>query len=556
MLKMKKFSVVLVLISFIFLAIAFAGSASAAQSSTPSVCCEKTKDNAYCINTNQDQCAVNFRSAPTACPAASFCALGTCYDSSEGICMENTPRSVCDSNGGTWSEKASSELEQCQLGCCILADQVAFIPKVRCMRLSSLYGVSVDYRFNIKSETECINFARNQDYGACVFQEDFQTKCRFTTREDCKGTESYVINGSVSKDARRFYKDYLCSAEELNTVCARQVSTGCFGGDVYWLDSCGNRENAYSSDKDKSWNKGRILNKNLICVPNKGDDSNCGNCDYLLGTRCAVYDRGKTSQSKPTYGTNICQATQCKDRDGNIRKNGESWCVYEGPVGNTQDVVGSRHYREICMDGKIVLEPCDDFRQEICMQDSIPTTAGDFSAAACRVNRWQDCTTQDVKNCENKDKRDCKWVAMPKSTSPNTAMCVPEFPPGLKFWESGNSSDAETVCGQATLTCRVMFKKKIWEVWSAYDINERSAKCKSHEGTNCDCLDDSWAVKANNLCKSMGDCGSYVNVAGKIGDSGYIWKIDGRNKEFDLGDQQQILALGKRVGVQTVQNLK
>jgi len=499
--------------------------------------------------------------------------LGTCYDSEEGICMERTPQRVCNDNGGTWDTRKVEQIPQCQLGCCIIADQAAFVSLVRCKRLSTLFGIEIDYRTNINNEVSCIAEAQSQDMGACVYERDFERTCEFTTRGDCGVDERIeAVNGTnISLSSQRtFYEDFLCSAEELNTACAKQISTTCYQGDVYWMDSCGNRENIYSDDKARSWSFGKVANADEICSANDGSNINCGNCDYLLGSRCAEYDK---YLSGPKYGDNYCQKTECIDGNGDKRINGESWCVYDDGSGNGGDRVGSRYFREICVDGEVRVEPCADFRNEICLEGSIETSAGDFGTAACRVNRWQDCVVQgDEDDCNNIDKRDCLWLpsvtgmvlgrgqskgnggfsnpssggdmfSNPTATGMVTApvtgaflglggdeekeeegemvtnrpngICVPNFPPGLEFWEK---SSAQQICGQANAKCTVVYEEGL--------LGGR----KIVEGGEC--LENDWALSANRVCAGLGDCGGYVNYQGVYTDNGYKWVVDGYDKEF------------------------
>ncbi len=539
--------------------------------SDASFCCEKTVDGAWCINDKEVNCDSSYLSAPTSCETTSYCRLGTCYESEEGICMENTPQRVCNDYGGTWDARDISEVPQCRLGCCIIADQAAFVPLVRCKKLSTLFGVSNDYRSGITDEVSCIATAQAQDVGACVYEKDFERVCEFTTRGDCgAGERVETVNGSevVLSGERTFYKDFLCSAEELNTACAKQTGTTCYKGDVYWTDSCGNRENVYSSDKVKSWNSGKVLGEDSICKANDGSAIDCGNCDYLLGTRCSAWDG---YVGGPKFGDNYCKKTECVDRNGDARMNGESWCVYDSLVGNGGDMVGSRYFREVCVDGEVHVEPCADYRNEVCLEDSIETSAGEFGTAACRVNRWQDCVLQiDKDDCSNIDKRDCIWVSSvtgmnigggtqsgvftnPTSTTafsnptasgsftgnvvaPVTGkgifggeeeekiettttnrpdgICVPNFPPGLKFWDG----TAQQNCGIASAKCVVVSEKGLIG-------GEKITQGK-------ECLDESWALDANRVCTTLGDCGGYVNYRSKYTDDGYAWKIDGVKSEF------------------------
>lgn len=489
-------------------------------SSDPSTCCEKTVDGASCVNTDESQCAPGSRSSPTSCETTSYCKLGTCYDSGEGICMENTPQSVCSDNGGLWDARSANEVPQCQLGCCIIGDQASFVPLVRCKKLSSFFGMENNYRTDINSEVACIAAAQSQDKGACVFEKDFERICEFTTRSDC-GASDNVEGINETSSGKTFYKDMLCSAEELGTACARQTSTTCNGEDVYWTDSCGNLENAYSSDKSKSWNNGRVLEADAVCDPNSDANTDCGNCDYLEGTRCAEWD-GVLGLGSPADSDYYCQKTECIDRNGDSRLNGESWCVNDPLSGQGLDPAGSRYFREICVDGDVTVEACADYRNSICIEGKIETASGnDFGTAACRVNRWQDCTLQLGKSdCENNDIRDCKWVSSVEGLMSNgrrmeSGVCVPNNSPGLDFWEDGG---AKNVCGAVSARCDVLYEKGLLDSW---DVAE-----------NGECLSDEWALSVNRACSAAGDCGGYVNYQEEFTDDGYSWKINGERKRF------------------------
>jgi hypothetical protein len=574
----NKFLFYMILLVFIVLSISF----STSNLSYPSMCCEKNKNGVWCINELEDDCDSSYRMAPSSCSSTSYCRLGTCYDSSEGICYENTPQRVCEESKGTWDPRPLKEVPQCQLGCCIIADQAAFVPLVRCKKLSTYFGVQSDYRTDVGSEMECIILANSQDMGACVYEKEFQMVCDFTTRKECGADESI---GSLSSQyqtssQRTFHKDYLCSAEELNTICARQTTTGCYQGKVYWFDSCGNRENVFSSDRTLSWNKGKVLDPDLICSPNDGNDPNCGNCEYLLGSRCEAR-HGLLSGSQA-----YCQKTECTYKDSNGEshsyKNGESWCINDGFSGDGLDKVGSRYYRMVCIDGEIRVEPCADYRNEVCYQSKMPTSKDDYSVSACRVNRWQACIgITDANQCLNQDKRDCMWLPSPTGliigninneetsssnigsssqssqfTNPTSSqsigsaapitgaiifsepqkqdnettitnreygVCVPRYSPGLQFWDESS----ENVCSLISARCVVEYK--------------RGAFSKEWECTdNCHCLESQWAIDLNRICTSQGDCGAYINYIGKFTDSGYEWLSASGKKAFKTGDESYI----------------
>ena len=167
-------------------------------SAESSYCCEKTNYGAYCQNEPVEKCdtSVNpstgeeYKKAPTSCELTSYCKLGTCINNEEGTCLPNTPQKVCENSGGYWDKKPLDELPQCQLGCCLIGDQAAFVTQTRCKALASMYGIEGDYRGNIQNEVECIASSNPDVKGACVYEEDYVNKCRFTTKEDCQSMSS------------------------------------------------------------------------------------------------------------------------------------------------------------------------------------------------------------------------------------------------------------------------------------------------------------------------------------------------------------------------------
>lgn len=569
---MKKVEIIFSLVLFFSFAITFVSSQSVL--SEPSFCCERTVDGAYCLNAEASQCAEGYKSSPTSCETTSYCKLGTCYDSEEGVCMENTPQVTCEEGGGTWDAREINEVAQCQLGCCIISDQAAFVPLVRCKRLSTFFGVENNYDSTITSEVACIAEAQGQDMGACVYEEEFELVCEFTTRADCGAEEGVLSIEEESGNNRRFYKDMLCSAEELNTNCARQASTTCHNGDVYWMDSCGNRENVYSANKEISWNGGRVAEPEEVCDPSDGTDSSCGNCDYYQGTRCEEWD-GLLGVGRPAGSDHFCQRTECVDRFGNERINGESWCVYDSDVGLGLDKVGSRHFREVCVDGDVRVEPCADFRNEICLQGEIEIAGGDlFGTSGCRVNRWRDCILQtEEEDCTNIDRRDCMWITdtptglvIGSDEEGSSGQTIQYSNPTNNPGSSGNTNqngggdfsnptftgnaiapitgnavvgegeERQTVGNRDDGVCLPMYPPGL-DFWGGENTQETcglaTSECvvKYEKGLlggseiveGKECLEEEWAMQANRICSAMGDCGGYVNFVDVYTDEGYNW---------------------------------
>jgi len=478
-------------------------------------CCEKTGYGAWCQNEAKEKCDSDYRKTPTSCDATSFCRLGCCYDSNEGICMINTPQKVCQDNNGIWQENKDCEIPQCDLGCCVLGTQAAYVSLQRCKKLSGFYGLHTDFRTNIGNEFECIAIAQSQDQGACVYEDNnFQRQCKFTTRGNCAGLKTG--NSSVSSDTE-FHKDYLCSADELGTSCGKTKQTTIIEGkdEVYFLDSCGNVANIYDAgkvDDELYWTK--IVSKEDSCGAGKSNanSADCGNCDYFLGSIGKLYSRTR-DRRRAKYGDYICRDLSCRDDEGKKRMNGESWCVYDE---KGKDVVGARHFRKSCFAGEITIEACEDFRNEQCVEAEIETSEGKFSSASCIKNKYQDCIAQDnKKDCENIDKRDCRWYPDYEIFNSTDGACLPEINPGLNFWEE--ESDAKAHCALASKECVVTYEKDLFGDW----------KCED----NCECLKDSWIDKQLQVCERIGDCGAKINFLGVKGnDKGYEYskeKISG-----------------------------
>lgn len=181
--------------------------------------------------------------------------------------------------------------------------------------------------------------------------------------------------------------------------------------------------------------------------------------------------------------TELCDGQPCKDCDD--RKHGETWCIYDGVTGQGFDRVGSRHFKQSCINGKIYTEECRDFREELCTAQE---------KAVCRENRWQDCALQsNPQDCENSELRDCTWHWELKDTKDLPApRCGPYVPPGFRFW----NGDGYNICALGN------------------DIGE----CKD-EKTYCPSNWNNWAAF---YCYSLGDCGNYRNYLGEVTEVGFF----------------------------------
>jgi hypothetical protein len=459
-----------------------------------SYCCEKTKDGAWCQNDVATNCDTSFLKTATSCEATSYCKLGCCYDSQEGTCDQNTPQRVCNDSDGVWAEGASCEITQCTLGCCLIGDQASFVTQTRCKKLASLYGLEIEFRTDLSDEISCIAAATSEVKGACVFEEEYVTTCEFTTKSKC----SELGNN----DTATFHEGYLCSSDSLGTICGPTEKTTCVEGsdEVYFVDSCGNLANIYDASKINEKNYwSEIYGKEDSCNygSSNSESRTCGNCDYYLGSLCR---EAKISEN-PSYGDYLCSDLGC-ELDGEKYQHGESWCA--DSAGIEKNLPGSKYFRLVCYAGEVTVEPCAEYRQEVCLQSDV----SGFKYAACRINKWQDCLAQnESKDCENEDARDCTWLKLKNDKE----VCVPTYTPGFQFWSDSNSSTSnsssttstESSCSLATANCTVKYTSKLFG----------SKKCVE----NCWCLDGGINKTMESLCTSLGDCGVKKNYLGVYG---------------------------------------
>lgn len=456
-------------------------------------CCTKTNEGAICQELGEnfvDECEGDL--IPTSCDSVSDCKLGCCIDEVEGLCAPRTPQKQCVEHGGKWMSDESCLVAECQRKCCVLGSEVQFVTPARCEKLSLLHGFEMDLR-DLKSELECLALAESYAEGACLIGED----CRFTTEIDC------------SKMQGEFYEDILCSYEGFNNSCSSQNYTSCVEGkdEVYWFDSCGNRENIYSSDKDASYNNGEVLSKAESCGTggNNAGSKNCGNCNRLIGSRCIETEEGAGVKD----GNNICGNLNCVDQEGRARQNGESWCVYDSFIGEGKDTVGSRHWKRMCVEGEIIVEPCADYRGQVCVESRLNNSdGGELSIANCVINEAVKCLGLDPAECEEKSQCMVKEIDVDEGFQFD--VCVGKYPRGFDLkGESGSKSLSGEVCASANTECTVIYEKGFggWEC--IY---------------NCNCETDEFSEQMNDFCIALGDCGSYINY---IGDGTDNIEVDG-----------------------------
>ena len=326
-----------------------------------------------CTEYSASECNSNCAEScvPATIAGVDECKLGTCFDPNEGTCQQDSPKGLCEGNGGVWS--SDPNMLQCRKGCCIINDEAFLTTDTQCTILNSQLGSTKNFKTEANTPLKCAVYSNTKEEGACLIGNPNilgKRNCQFTIKEKCTSTS---IKGE-------FYGGFLCSNPDLNTTCEKEKTSRCIEGkdEIYWIDSCGNRENIYDANRVKSWNNGKVLSKEESCSLGSGNNplvnqGTCGNCDYFLGSRCG--NKTETQKLDDNIQKNVCRDLSCIDENGQRREHGESWCAYQGAIGvvgkNTRsvDTPGSRHFREVCFEGEVRLEPCADWRNEICFEN-------------------------------------------------------------------------------------------------------------------------------------------------------------------------------------------
>ena len=541
------------------------------------VCCEKTKDDSayngdYCVFAEESDCDTNYGVEDVVCEFTDVCKPGCCVDEESGSCEPGVYRRLCSERGGIPYDDEECNIESCQTGCCILSPSNAvFTTQARCAQLVAPYE-NIDFAeafdSDITSEIECIQQARAKEKGCCVNPSDnIPGQCEFMTREECDGTS--------------FEPNKLCSSQQA-CECTEKFETRCVFEEgyeaVYWFDSCGNQENIYGTEYDPS---GHLVPKEESCPVsennNNAESLTCGNCDYSFSSICTeasddylrrVRNSNQIPDELKDRINHMCIDTRCLQTedsplipwDGGMKQHGEAWCEYQGAVGDGEDLVGSRHLRHICINGKEIIEPCSSFREEVCVQGEIPEDTPEIGgklSAVCQANNWLSCLGANGQdNCELNSSdpeyrintqncgRDCavfkdsdyagedadenfneccksvlckKQACNAEAIAPTCyfneyfSMCLPGVPIGGFLDDPDHRVDDYTpqeICDAGDFTCTEYWEKDNYgDTWT----------CK----LNCDCHIRTQGTQSNNLCRSLGDCGAHYNLVGVRTTSGF-----------------------------------
>ncbi|MFH1325476.1 MAG: hypothetical protein ABIH49_01745 [archaeon] len=415
-------------------------------------CCEKTTEElggAWCQNVDDDeQCGESFESAPTLCESSSFCQLGTCIEN-DGLCSAGSPEKKCETDGGIWEKDSIDNINECSLDCCVLGSSSRYTTEANCQLLTDSYGFEqIDYR-EVGSASECLSVANSITSGACVFDDG---SCDFVTGAECPNDASWQ-------------RGVLCSAA--TDSCEKTESTMCYKGEKYYKDNCDNRDEKLPAEEQCTLGQ-------EICK----DDSGSAQC---VNVNCGEHD------------------------------NLESWCVYDSPVvGNSKDAVGSSHWRYYCDYGEIKKEECGTYRGEICA--SVESNSG-FSIAQCRTNMWTQCLSINPLNDKSgnliqdsvdecNEEYDCRVHNVDIDGKFNFSVCVPKYPIGFDL--NSVPEEMETISDKISEISCTILQERGFVNFATGGIN-----WKTRDNGNCD--SQSFLLKTNELCYSLGDFGAFWN---------------------------------------------
>lgn len=583
-------------------------------SAQTSTVCAVQSNEGICQDVDPSQVTPGSETYTTSCSQGpGQCKRGTCVDTNLGTCTESSFAACNPAAGGEFYDTSPANTPVCNTGCCIVGTSGSVTTRAHCDELGLAYPGARDFIESVTNDLACTVLAAPILEGACVYSTATAKTCEFLTQENCLDRKQ--TNPDAAFYATWLCTNENLASEGVNcrktelTMCVTGKDA------VYFRDSCGNPANIYDSTVRNDANREKVYWNYVVgtndipfpAIATPGSTTN-GYCDHPSST-CALYNSAIDTDGAPVLGDYICRDLRCKSGDfvpefqakyGRTPVNGETWCArtdignFDGMVfgsnaglideskvpvlsengtpildatGATilteapatlfssivknQSLPGARDFVLGCHNGRVTVEMCADYRNEICSQDQ--NTNGIYQSQ-CILNRWTGCYTQKTQqDCLNPEiGGDCQWVRGisilrdddgnrpvwdPETDSliPRTednkrllmgASCVPKYSPG--FDVSTTNSEAAQIaavqtCMIADTNCIVQFERgslaslfddeRAWHV-SGPLLNPRS---------NITCLDDDgtivpgWEKNFTNLCYSLGDCGisaNYINTPG------------------------------------------
>jgi hypothetical protein len=510
--------------------------------------------------------------------------VGSCVDTDEGICTDNTVETDCVRYGGLFYPEPTSDLSQCQVGCCFYGGNSDVTTRVRCNSLAEEVGVTSNFDSNIQDFDTCYAQTAGNEIGACVYDSIGVTQCKRMTHSECLSLKG-------SSENVNFNEGYLCTSELLGNLCGKSTQTSCEeDGRIYYKDTCGNLGNIYDYRRYNDalyWDKIIDVEDSCGYEESNANSITCGNCDYLEGSYCGKALKGE--DRNPNQGDYICKDLSCEYK-GERYEHGESWCstaevgyheinevtevltkskirtlfgllrgkIREGKTTEEEGVwtdfrPGTESYVMQCYYGEVLTQDCStgESRNKICKETE---SEEGVSYGSCQANLWFDCIDQATESdCLNADLRDCEWIEgftlLNKQYEQDSSLrmqdelgneinasCVPKYSPAFKFWEDQGGEDAENICSLASDSCIVKYEFGILRNRENFDesIVDDPKSRKEFCAENCQCL-EGYEYKDTNVPSRRRFEEDHINSEPWLVNN-KDWKFLHDNVCFSLGD--------------------
>ncbi|MFH1823203.1 MAG: hypothetical protein ABH817_00595 [archaeon] len=475
-------------------------------------CCEVSDQGGKCLITTEEDCDKErgqFEKG-IACDGTDFCNTGCCVGK-YGICSPNSLLKDCGSGEFYTKDPSCGTVEGCdQISCCVIGKESLLTTNKYCTLNRGVWYPGITTQLACDKQV-----VETQGEVCCELLDT----CVMTERTKCENS----LNGLPHPKKCFDVAECDCKFETFDTIGI------CIPGlpHVYKKDNCGN---VYPDEIEKTCTDSQFC-----------EDGTC------IEDKC--------------FGTDVRYEAWMLDETGNNlvykeigeRNHGESWCMFDTGVDLTNGMVpkGAYSRRAYCWHGEIKIEPCDVYRNTVCVEnknfcaikESItnPTTQQllDCSRSAnqedCNQNHceWIEKTLTNARCMSNlgntciglTKKEDCEqaspqcfwWEQLPVGNvngknwiehyknflegdglmaftklNPDgegqQPICLPVYPIAQE-----DGPNADTACALGSKVCR--WAEALWGI--------------SRENPECD--DPAWFSGMAHRCRALGDCGTYKN---------------------------------------------
>ncbi|MEK6925781.1 MAG: hypothetical protein AABW50_00735 [Nanoarchaeota archaeon] len=480
-----------------FLSIKQLGFASAIEINQ--YCCKKSSNGATCDNippNEIDQCE-NY--AETSCNHVAECITGWCENLIDGTCDPNVPKILCNEETQRFSEGENMP-PQCLPKCCVIEDEARLRTEENCRFLS---GNDMDFRDEITTELECNEvFPQTDDINNTpLYQQDCIDSYFFNKfhRQPQSGESWCVYDNIVGQmNSSNQFQVFNDDDDEYETITHRRSVSSDPPGSEHWRAFC---FNGIVNEGDPYERLGVARNK--ICAEKK---MNLGNQEFFI----QAYDIPNEAYS----------------------------CLFNNPLQKQEDdkLVDDEDAVKKCQDNvqcavkEVDMTSSANYNIKICR--AVDTTNPESRLSCLRKNPLSIINSTEsgteiidnnnkINECESDPRCRVDEGAVDEDNLKFKA-CVPRYPQG----NPPKDNTPAQLCSFADVNCPVVYQKNGWGHW----------QCK----INCNCEKPQFSMDMNDLCVSLGDCGSYINYIGQGTDNSYIigqkgYKIDGDSGEEKNG---------------------